>query len=115
MYVHSLCHYEWFQYKTVCLVFSSEMMAACFYWKGHVWLMFIYIYIYIYIYDDDELIQIFKSTLGRFVLVFVLPNALDRFPHEGTLSRPLPYLLEDLPVWSLKPGVNCLRTQRRML
>jgi hypothetical protein len=68
------------------------MMVACFYWKDHVWLMFIYI----------ELIQIFKSALGRFVPVFVLPDALDRFPHEGTLSRPLPYLLEDLPVWSSK-------------
>jgi hypothetical protein len=72
-----------------------------------------YVYIYIYIYD--ELIQIFKSALGRFVPVFVLPDALDRFPHEGTLSRPLPYLREDLPVWSSKPGVNYLRIRRRML
>jgi hypothetical protein len=47
--------------------------------------------------------------------VFVLPDALDRFPPEGILLRPLPYLREDLPVWSSKPGVNYLRTRRRML
>jgi hypothetical protein len=70
---------------------------------------YVYIWKYIYIYDM-ELIQIFKSVLGRFVPVFVLPDALDRFPHEGTLSRPLPYLREDLPIWSSKPGVNYLRT-----
>jgi hypothetical protein len=34
-----------------------------------------------YIYD--ELIQIFKSALGRFVPVFVLPDALDRFPMKA--------------------------------
>jgi hypothetical protein len=55
-------------------------------------------YVYIYIYMYDELIQTFWSALGRFVPVFVLPDALDRFPHEGTLSRPLPYLLGSSPV-----------------
>ena len=50
-----------------------------------------YVYIYIDIYI--ELIQISKSSLGRFVPVFVLPDALDIFPHEGTLLRPLICLL----------------------
>jgi hypothetical protein len=74
-----------------------------------------YVYIYIYIYIYIELIQIFQVFSRRFVPMFVLLDALDRFSHEGTLSRPLLYLLEDLLVLSSKPSVNFLRTQGRML
>jgi hypothetical protein len=51
-----------------------------------------YVYIYIYV----ELIRIFKTALKRFVPVFVLPDALDRFPHEGTWCKLPEGLKEDV-------------------
>jgi hypothetical protein len=67
------------------------MMAACFYWKDHVWLMFIYVYIYI------ELIQIFKSVFRKSMPLFVSRNTQNRSPHRDTLSGKLTKnLKEDL-------------------
>jgi hypothetical protein len=66
------------------------MVVACFYWKDHVWLMFIDRFIYIY----TDIISDFKSVLGKSIPLSVSGNTLDRSPHRDTLLGKLTKNLE---------------------